>query len=177
MNKSTVKDATYRLTTTLFIIYLAILCWVVLLKLGVQFSYMKNREVNLTPFRELFLYHKADLAEIIMNVLIFIPAGIYTGVLFRERGTGKKMLFVFLLSLFIEGVQYILAIGAFDTTDIITNTIGGITGLMLCRGTERAFNDTKKAHRFINLIALIGTVLLVSLLVLLKLNMLPVRYQ
>lgn len=165
------SNSSNRLTTWLFIIYLALLCWVLLFKLGVRFSYMDSREVNFIPFRE------SGNLENILNILIFIPAGIYAGTLFNRWNIRNNVLFVFLLSLFIEGIQYILAVGAFDITDVITNAIGGIAGLLLYLGIKRAFSDTVKAQRLINIIAVIGTILLVSLLVLLKLNMLPVKYQ
>jgi glycopeptide antibiotics resistance protein len=162
-----------RLTTLLFIIYLIALYWILLLKLGVRFSYMEERRTNLVPFSEGVIL----TSENILNLVIFIPLGIYTGILFRKWIFGKKLLFVLLFSLLVEGLQYILRIGAFDITDIITNTLGGITGLIILKGLEKAFNNNFKAQKFINIIALIGTALIIVLLVLLKMNMLPVRYQ
>ena len=76
-----------------------------------------------------------------------------------------------------EALQFILRAGAFDITDIITNTLGGIIGLMIFEAIEKVFNNSVKAQKFINIIAAIGTVLMISLLLLLKMNMLPVRYQ
>jgi glycopeptide antibiotics resistance protein len=113
-------DATNRVTTALFIIYLLVLCWILLLKLGVHFSYMEKRIVNLVPFTET----RIITAENILNLVIFIPLGIYAGSLFQRWFFSKKLFFFFLCSLLIEGLQYILRIGAFDVTDIITNTLG-----------------------------------------------------
>jgi glycopeptide antibiotics resistance protein len=86
-------------------------------------------------------------------------------------------LFFFLISLIVEGLQFILAVGAFDITDIITNTLGGIIGLMIVEAIAKAFHNNVKAQKFINLIATTGTVLMILFLLLLKMNMLPVRYQ
>ena len=155
----------------LFIIYLIALFWILLFKLGVRFSYMENRNVNLTPFGNI------DVAEIILNVVIFVPLGIYAGVLFKKFNFGKKLLFFLLVSLALESLQFILKIGAFDITDIITNTTGGIAGLTIFKTIEKLFNNSVKAQKLINIIAAIGTVLIISLLSLLRLNMLPVRYQ
>ena len=174
---SKVNNVTNRLTTVLFIIYVIALCWILLFKLGVQFSYMENRSINLIPFREFFLYGKIDVVEIILNVLIFVPLGIYTGMLFDKWIFGKNLFFFFLFSLIVEGLQFILAIGAFDITDVITNTLGGIIGLIIFKGLDKAFNNGVRAQKFINIIAAIGTVFMILLLVLLKMNMLPVRYQ
>jgi glycopeptide antibiotics resistance protein len=173
MEQSKVNNGTNRLTTMLFIIYLTALYWILLLKLGVRFSYMGERRMNLIPFSEPFIL----TSENILNVVIFVPLGIYGAVLFEKWLFGKKLLFVFLITLLVEGLQYILRVGAFDVTDIITNTLGGIVGLMIFKLLKKAFRNHVKAQRFINIIAAAGTALLILLLVLLKMNMLPVRYQ
>jgi glycopeptide antibiotics resistance protein len=176
--QSKVNNVTNRLTTVLFIIYLVALYWILLFKLGVRFSYMGNRRVNLIPFSEpLILNGKIDVGEIILNVVIFVPLGIYAGILFERWIFGKKLFFFFLISVMVEGLQFIFAVGAFDITDLITNTLGGIFGFMIFKAIEKAFNNSVKAQKFINLIAAIGTVLMILLLLLLKMDMLPVRYK
>jgi glycopeptide antibiotics resistance protein len=177
-NNSTANHATNRLTAVLFIIYLIALYWILLFKFGVQFSYMEKRSVNLIPFSEqLILNGKADVSELISNVVIFIPLGIYAGILFERWNLGRKLFFFFLTSFIVEGLQFTFAVGAFDSTDIITNTLGGIIGLLIFGAISKAFNNSVKAQKFVNTIAAIGTVLMILLLLLLKLNMLPVRYQ
>jgi len=167
-----------KITKALLIIYLAVLFWVLLFKLGVRFSYMEKRDVNLIPFSELFISNgKIDLAEIILNVVIFVPLGIYAGVLFKRWSFGKKLFFFFLLSLVFEMLEFFFKIGAFDITDIITNTIGGIIGLLMFTAIEKLVNNSRKTQKIINIIAATGTVVMIMLLLLLKLNMLPVRYQ
>src|SRR6478609_652170 len=86
-------NSTAKLTIVLLVIYLIALFWILLFKLGVRFSYMENRNVNLIPFG------KIDVAEIILNVVIFVPLGIYAGVLFKRWGFVKKLFFFFLISL------------------------------------------------------------------------------
>lgn len=163
---------TNKLTNVLFIIYLIALFWIIVLKFNVPFSYMGNmRSINLIPFSEpLILNGKIDFGEIILNVLIFVPLGIYAGILFKRWIIGKKLFLFFLVSLICEGFQFILAVGAFDITDIINNTLGGIIGLMIYKGIGKAFKNSFKAQRFINIIATIGTILMILLLFLLKIN-------
>jgi glycopeptide antibiotics resistance protein len=167
------SKVTNRLTTVLFIIYLIAIWWILLFKLGVRFSYMEKRSVNLIPFNEPVILS----SENILNVMIFTPLGVYAGILFERWIFGKKLFFAFLISLIVEALQFILAVGAFDITDIITNTLGGIIGLLLFKVIEKRFNTRVKAQKFINITAAIGTALMILLLVLLKMNMLPVRYQ
>ncbi len=173
MKQAKVNNPTNVLTTVLFIIYLFALYWILLLKLGVRFSYMGERRTNLVPFSELSIL----TSENILNVVIFVPLGIYAGILFEKWHFSKKLFFVFLISLLVEGLQYILRVGAFDITDIITNTLGGMIGLMIFKGLEKAFSNHIKAQKFMNKIAAAGTALMILLLVLLKMNMLPVRYR
>lgn len=166
-----------RITKALFIIYLIILFWILLFKLGVQFSYMKERRVSLMPFNDLFTNGIIDIAETVLNIVVFVPLGIYAGVLFKKWIFVNKLFFIFLISLMFEGLQFILKIGAFDSTDIITNTLGGIIGLLIFEAIGKVFNSSVREQKFINIISAIGTILIISLLLLLKLNMLPIRYQ
>ena len=174
MKKQSKADTvTNSLTVVLFIIYLIAICWILLFKLGVQFSYMGRRSVNLIPFREPSIVS----GENILNIVIFVPLGIYVAMLFKSWTFIKKLLFIFLCSPLIESLQYILRIGAFDVTDIITNTLGGIMGLLMYEVLDKAFTNPANTQKFINLIAAIGTVLMILFLLLLKLNRLPIRYQ
>ena len=167
------SNSTNKLTIVLFVIYVIALFWILLFKLGVQFSYMENRRVNLTPFRE----DQINISEIILNVVIFIPLGIYAGVLFKRRTFGSKLFFFLLVSSMFEVLQFILRFGAFDITDIITNTLGGIIGIMIFKTIEFFFKNSANSQKFINIVATIGTIVMLSFLFLLKMNMLPVRYQ
>ena len=96
MNPNNMKEnnKTNKLTNVLFIIYLIALFWILLFKLGVRFSYMEKRNVNLIPFA------KIDVAEIILNVVIFVPLGIYAGVSLERWGFVKKLFFFFKISFF-----------------------------------------------------------------------------
>lgn len=167
-----------KLTTALLLVYLAALGWILLLKLGVRFSYMNTRRVSLIPFREYLVYHgRMDKSQILLNVLVFVPLGIYISILFSHRSFGTRLLCCFLISLGVESLQYALAVGAFDSTDIITNTLGGAIGLLVFRVMKGALGSHAKAQKLFNTLAVIGTALVLLLLLLLKMNMLPVRYQ
>ncbi len=167
-----------KLTYVIFLIYLVLLSWIILFKLNVSFSYMGKRSINFIPYIEpLISNDKINFGEIILNVLIFIPLGLYAGVLYKSWSVGKKIFLFFLTSLVFEVIQFIFGIGTFDITDLINNTLGGVIGLMIFKGIDKIFKNSLKAQKFINIIATIGTVLIISLLILLRLNMLPVRYQ
>ncbi|WP_024622576.1 VanZ family protein [Metaclostridioides mangenotii] len=166
------NNKTNKLTNVLFIIYLIALFWIIVFKFNVQFSYMGNmRSINLIPFSEsLIINGKLHFSEIIMNVVIFLPLGIYVGILFKRLIIGKKLFLFFLISLICEGFQFILGVGASDITDIINNTLGGIIGLMIYKGIEKVFKTSVKAQKFMNIIAILGTIIMILLLLLLKIN-------
>ena len=80
-----------KLTNVLFIIYLVALLWILVFKLGIRFSYMGNRSVNLIPFSEPLIFNgKIDFGE-----MIFVPPGIYAGVLFKRWTFGKPFSYFF----------------------------------------------------------------------------------
>lgn len=160
-----------KLTGLLLVVYFSALFWIIVLKLNISFSYKGTRNINLIPFHApLMLNGKVDYGEMILNALIFIPLGLYVEILFKKLSTGRKIFSFFLVSFICETLQYILRIGAFDITDIINNTLGGIIGLMLFKVTEKIFGDATKAQKIINIIATTGTILIISLLLYLKIN-------
>lgn len=167
-----------QITKALLAIYLAVLCWILLFKLGVQFSYMPKRSFNLMPFDGFFRAHRrVDKPELILNVLVFIPFGLYLGALFPQWSWRRAFLASFLTSLAFESIQFVWKIGAFDITDIITNTTGGLIGWIVFLLLQKRRGGTSKAQALVNVVGVLGTIVIVTLLVLLKMDKLPIRYR
>lgn len=167
-----------QITKALLAVYLVVLCWILLFKLGVQFSYMPKRSFNLMPFDGFFRAHRrVDKPELILNVLVFIPFGLYLGALFPQWSWRRALLASFLTSLAFETIQFVWKIGAFDITDIITNTTGGIIGWLLFASLRKLTGSSSKAQAVVNAICTLGTLLIITLLVLLKTDRLPVHYK
>jgi glycopeptide antibiotics resistance protein len=161
-----------RLTAALFTVYLVGLAWLIVLKFNVAFLWIwKERSLNLIPFSELFSSKsRIDYLEMILNALVFVPFGLYSGVLLKQWTFRKHVLSFLAFSFVCEVLQYILGVGAADVTDMINNTVGGIAGLLLYKGIEKAFGDSFMAQKFINITATIATVLIISLLLLLRIK-------
>ena len=68
--------------------------------------------------------------ESVDNVLVFIPFGLLLSVNFKRLGFWSKLLVVLSASIAAETIQYIFAIGATDITDVMTNTLGGLIGII-----------------------------------------------
>lgn len=153
-------------TNILFIIYLTALFEIIIFKLEIPFTNMGYlRSINLIPFSESLIVNGViDFSEILMNIIIFIPLGIYIEMLFSKWSTIKKISTIFIVSLICEISQFIMAIGASDITDIINNTLGGIVGLLVMYVLVKFFKNKHKIYKFINITSAIGTTFMVVLL-------------
>lgn len=69
--------------------------------------------------------------DIALNILLFIPFGFLLG----DKGW-KAVLFGFLLSAFIELIQYIAVLGYCEADDVLNNTIGCGLGVLLCTWSD-----------------------------------------
>ena len=154
----------HRLTMILFIIYFCLLIWILLFKMSFSFDELyRNRSINLIPILgSIIVNGRLYINEIINNILVFVPVGIYTCMLKQEWSTPKKVSVAFFISLTIEVLQFILAIGATDITDLIGNTIGGAIGIGIFYLFIKIFKN--KTINIFNILASIATVGLVSLL-------------
>ncbi len=161
-----------QLTFSLLFIYLVVLFWIIVLKLSVRFTYMgQQRSMNLIPYNQpLMLNGKADFGEILLNALVFVPMGVYVAILYKKWSAIKSILFFALSSLVLESIQYITALGAFDITDIINNTLGGTFGLFLFKILEKLSGNSQKAQKIVNIVALLATIAFISLFLYLKIN-------
>jgi glycopeptide antibiotics resistance protein len=167
-----------RITRFLLAIYLLVMTWILLFKLGVQFSYMAERRMNLLPFREALATNgRLDKTETLLNVCIFIPLGLYVGVLFRALALRAKLTVFLLVSLAFETLQYAFRIGAFDATDLVTNTFGGLLGLLLFMAIEKILGSPQRTQKLVNVLAALGTIAVIVFLLSIKMGLGPIRYQ
>lgn len=117
----------------LFSIYFILLVWIIMFKLEFSVEHLVSvRRANFKPFYYATGYPSFYLLmETIANVIIFIPFGIFL-VKCSNRFTFIRFFLVCACtSISFELIQYVLAIGRFDITDVITNTLGGTIGICL----------------------------------------------
>ena len=107
---------------------------------------------NLTLFQEIGRYYWVGvrfgswnlfLWNVVGNVCVFIPFGIFLPKLFKRC---RNMLLVTLLSLelslVVEVIQLMTRVGSFDVDDLLLNTIGGMLGYLIykiCSVVARIF--------------------------------------
>lgn len=147
-------------TLAMFIIYALLLFWMIVFKF--QFSIeglIGERVVNLIPFER-----TAKLYEVVMNIICFIPFGIYISMLRPKWGFFIKALVICCTSIVLEVIQYALAIGRADITDVINNTIGGAAGLIIFLFTRLILKE--KTGAVVNAVMLIVTIVSVTAVIL-----------
>lgn len=95
------------------ITYLVILTWVILFKLGFSFSSLDHiRKINVIPFAGSVIANgKMNFTEIINNLIVFIPLGIYLIMLNPNCSFRRKVFLILGISLLYAVTQFIFAIG------------------------------------------------------------------
>ena len=158
------KNRKHNLTILVFGIYMLLLIWLVLFKFALSIEQIPHmRNINLIPFSQSVIVNgQLDLSEIIYNILVFVPFGVYIGIFLPTKSLIKKVLCCFGLSLLFEVIQYVFAIGASDITDVIGNSFGGIIGILFFAIFSRLLKD--RAVKSINVIGLVIEILAFGLL-------------
>lgn len=132
--------------------YLFFLLWLVLFKFsydipGVLLNY-NTRSLNLVPFVD-------SIRDMVNNIVYFIPLGLLLGINFKQVTIWRKLAFVFALSLGVEILQFIFAIGRTDINDVIANTLGGLIGLGLYEVIKKYIRNEKLDQLIIIILAVL----------------------
>jgi glycopeptide antibiotics resistance protein len=156
------------LTIVLFAVYALLLVSVILFKFPFDYQLESNgRVLNLIPFAGSFAgAHGFDIGDVLENVLIFVPLGIYISMLRTRWSFGRTILTIAVTSVAFEVIQYIFAIGRSDITDVIDNTLGGLVGIGIYALSVRVFGS--RTNRVLSIVALVVTVVAVAFFTFLK---------
>ena len=102
------------------LVYLVLLVWLVVWKLQVPHLGLGDvRPFKLVPFVGDGTNGSSSPRDVIGNLLIFLPFGVLLGLL-APNWSAIRIL-----------TAWLLAVGSFDSSDIIMNTVGGAAGLLL----------------------------------------------
>ena len=113
---------------------------------------------NLELFKEIrrFITYREQLgnfvvaANLLGNILIFVPYGFFISMAGRTRGFFKTFFLSMFLSLGVETVQLVTRVGSFDVDDILLNTVGGVLGYItfaICNGIRRKHHVRNRKKR------------------------------
>lgn len=135
------------LSKIVFISYLLLLIWIVVFKCNLIFSltqgyeYMKTLTISerivmyLIPFEDyinspIYSPLSTKLSDGFLNILIFIPLGLYLAFFIENKKFAKIIFISFGLSIIFEIFQLFSLIGSFQTEDLILNVLGSIIGFL-----------------------------------------------
>ena len=162
-----------QITKAFFGIYLFGLFWLIVLKFNVAFLWIGHeRGLNLVPYSDVInnAGGKIDFGELILNAIVFLPFGVFNGTLLKNWSVLKNILSFFIFSLTCEVLQYLLAVGAADATDVVNNTLGGLAGLVIYKGILQLSGDSFRADKLIRLLLIVGIILLALFFLYLRIN-------
>lgn len=96
-----------------------------------------TRELQLIPFDELMTMEDNEEAirTMVMNVVLFLPFGLTLPYIFDHIKNKRRkwllcILIGFLVSVGVESIQYVFALGRAETDDVICNTLGCALGVL-----------------------------------------------
>lgn len=142
----------------LFVIYLALLTWIVLWKLEIPYlGWSGMRHIKLVPFAPTARAGASEPIEVAVNVLLFVPFGLYLTLLAPSWPWRKAAWAVAGASLTLEVAQYALAVGSSDFSDVLANTAGGLMGIGLLTLARRKLPG--RTVRVMRLVCSAGTAL------------------
>ena len=135
------------LSEIVFFIYVCLIIWEVMFKCNLIDSIYKayafvSEQTLLERFTRFIIPFKDYTEDFfsnqihilikddILNVLIFIPLGLYLAFFIKNKKLIKTLLITFITSLFFELFQLFSLIGSFATKDFITNLLGSFIGFM-----------------------------------------------
>lgn len=109
-----------------------------------------ERKALLEPLQTLRLAKRYPelYREMLMNIFLFFPFGLALGQLTPKKwGPGRRMALTVglgaLLSISVEGAQYLWGLGIAETDDVLCNTLGAALGA-LSLGAEALFRKRKE---------------------------------
>lgn len=143
-----------------FVLYIFLLTWIIVFKFRIDIRNLRYlRTINLIPFKE------NALKEILINIFLFIPYGMYLRELTKKKSLTVGI--IILTSFIFEVLQYILHIGISDITDVMMNTLGGMIGILLISILEKKRENSKGLDNSIKYLLSIIPFIMIFLLFLL----------
>lgn len=121
-----------------------------------------SRTIAIIPFKSIMKYYNsgnlwATVLNVVGNVVIFIPFGVYLTLYTKHKTTLKVVSIAFIVSTIVEVVQFVLDIGIADVDDIILNVMGGLVGVWTYKILKLLFKEDKKIK-----LVLIGLVFILA---------------
>ena len=117
---------------------------------------------NFIPFKTIWGYlsggirvsQAAVVRNLLGNVLVFVPYGLYLQTLLKNKAFAKSLLLVAATSVAVETTQLVFGLGTFDIDDVILNCLGGVIGIMFYKLLLRFLGQESKAKTAVTILSL-----------------------
>lgn len=172
------------------ILYVIFICYILLLFKILLWSRVSILElfdnqrtlfssINLIPFHSINQYisgssdtiRRLAFGNVIGNIVIFIPLGIYLPLFKKDKRVLVSLLFIFIVCLVVEILQGLLGMGVSDIDDIILNSLGGWIGILGYKFFGLILRDEIKVNTTITILSvIIGLPVIFYLLFLVKMR-------
>ena len=175
MNNKEIKRLNI-LSIILFCIYILLLIWIVLLKCNIYLSITNGYfEFKTLTLKERFDYYLIPFIDYInndstqtfikfkdgiLNVIVFIPLGLYLSFFIKNNKFIKVIFYTFLISLLFEIIQLFSLLGSFQTEDLILNMFSGLLGYIIYKIIYK-----EKNIKVLNILSLICIIILTPILI------------
>lgn len=149
---------------TVFVFYIIIFLSIIIFKNVSPLELISGdryifRSINLIPFHTIKSYllgtvevsRSVVFKNVIGNIVLFIPLGIYLQLFKKDKRILANLFGICVVSLSLEFIQYIFAIGASDIDDILLNCIGGLIGILLYKLLITLIRNDNKVRTFITI--------------------------
>jgi glycopeptide antibiotics resistance protein len=138
-----------------------------------------ERSVNLVPFATITelafgtspSVRRFAFANLTGNLVLFAPLGGYLLVLSKRRSVRRTMLVIAAVSVAVELVQGVFALGTSDIDDVILNCSGGLLGTLATAFVLRRAPYREGARTVVAVLSGIGVPVLLWLLLAVKLRL------
>ncbi len=166
------EDTLFTLSKALFPTYIVLFLWVIIFKC----NWIEDMLITHNLIKEMSFYQRIlnfseiqsviyslqtgniwnrGMLEPFLNIVIFLPIGLYLAFFFKERRSINTALTSIAISFALETTQLLTLIGGFSYLDIVTNTMGGVIGYYIYRLIYR-----KNCIRGLNILSVAMLVLL-----------------
>jgi glycopeptide antibiotics resistance protein len=118
--------------------------WLILWKLEVPWvgeAALLPRPLKLIPFLPSGDAGASQPLEVLANVALFLPFGVYLALLAPAWHWWSSTIIFAAASAILETAQHLMSTGSFDTSDILANTAGGLVGLGILALIRRRLGD------------------------------------
>ena len=119
------------------------------------------RSCNLIPFHTIMEYsspgvsRSAVVINLLGNIAVFIPYGLYLQTLRKAKRVGTGFLIVLGTSVLIEIIQFASGVGVCDIDDVILNGIGGVLGILLHQALLKVTRDKDRVKTIVTVLSLL----------------------